>query len=497
LFGSIPLPSTSSDATSSSSLTSRWLEDNNNRNNNNNNDDNDYSGFSCRYIYEQIPDDVNAQCQFARTCNNGDGVWAPWVFCSPFGLSVWVLFLLLSPVMILWMVTLFRLLGSTAEDFFSPSLEMFSLKLGLPPRFAGVTLLALGNGAADVSATMSAIVSDEENGYKLSLGALTGAAMLVGCVVSGFVILVAEGVTCRGALVRDVTALAITIAVVWTNLSVGIITPGDITLFLTLYAFFVLIVLVADIYHRAVVVPRMAAIEAAAVAAAAAEGSTLDGAVVTNVTVAPPNAFMRFVTSFSNYDNPCQRDTTMTSTTEAFTNDNPNPDNSLAESGGVDMPQARMVIPGLSTVDEPIVLHGQHGILHGDGQVPPSFVDSTPSMTHNGSTVSHNAFDQNLEVDGANAGGTYTLVEDHMDHFCVGEGSPGIQSHNWCGAWQDAKQEVKTAILALWEDIAFNGDLKTYEKFLLVCEFPFTLLRKVTIVCSKNKTCHDWTQINT
>ena len=161
--------------------------------------------------------------------------------------------------MILWMVILFRLLGSTAEDFFSPSLEMFSVKLGLPPRFAGVTLLALGNGAADVSATMSAIVNDEENGYKLSLGALTGAAMLVGGVVSGVVVLVAEGVPCRGALVRDVTALLITIVVVWSNLASGAIGPTAITTFLTMYGLFVCLVLVADVYHRTVVLPRLAA----------------------------------------------------------------------------------------------------------------------------------------------------------------------------------------------------------------------------------------------
>jgi Ca2+/Na+ antiporter len=62
-------------------------------------------------------------------------------------------------------------------------------QLGLPPRFAGVSLLALGNGAADVSATVSAITSDPQIGYKLALGALTGAAMLIsgGTFISGLV----------------------------------------------------------------------------------------------------------------------------------------------------------------------------------------------------------------------------------------------------------------------------------------------------------------------
>jgi len=100
--------------------------------------------------------------------------------------------------------------------------------------------LALGNGAADVSATMNAIISDKEHGYQMSLGALTGAAMFVGGVVSAVVILVAGGVPCRGALVRDVLALAVTVCVIWVNFASGSIGPEAISLFLTLYAIFVI-----------------------------------------------------------------------------------------------------------------------------------------------------------------------------------------------------------------------------------------------------------------
>ena len=109
--------------------------------------------------------------------------------------------ILISPPLILLMTLLFRILGSTAEEFFSPGLETFSLKLGLPERFAGVTLLALGNGAPDIASTVSAILQDIKRGYIMALGELTGAAMVSSTVIVGVVCYVSvDGVACRGAL---------------------------------------------------------------------------------------------------------------------------------------------------------------------------------------------------------------------------------------------------------------------------------------------------------
>jgi hypothetical protein len=87
----------------------------------------DYSHYSCNSLNEVTPDAGEPQCRFAQTCNRGVGVWAPIVYCSPHG-RIWLIFL--SPVMLLWLVLLFRMLGSTAEDYFSPALEMFSNKVG-------------------------------------------------------------------------------------------------------------------------------------------------------------------------------------------------------------------------------------------------------------------------------------------------------------------------------------------------------------------------------
>lgn len=152
---------------------------------NNNSNAEDYSSERCDEIFTKTTNakssytEPSQRCLYARTCDEGEGLLLPFVFCHTTILSTSAWFILLSPIILLGLAVLFRLLGSTAEDYFSPSLEMFSLKLGLPPRFAGVTLLALGNGAADVSATMNAISSDPENGYKMSLGALSGAAMFI------------------------------------------------------------------------------------------------------------------------------------------------------------------------------------------------------------------------------------------------------------------------------------------------------------------------------
>jgi len=405
-----------------------------------NGDNKDFSHYSCRYIYDEAPNPGYAQCRFARSCNGGEGLFASWVFCWYNTASTLTLFLIISPFLVVWMVTLFRLLGSTAEDYFSPSLEMFSVKLGLPPRFAGVSLLALGNGAADVSATMSAIVNDEENGYKLSLGALSGAAMLVGGVVAGVVVIVAGGVPCRGALVRDVLALFITILVVWSNLSSGEIGPGAISLFLSMYGLFVCLVLVADVYHRAVVLPRLAAqvddTEIQRQLQAEQDVHEQVGTAVEQDANGPAvnSALSRVMTAISNYDNP--------------TNESSTAQDGTVEGWGVSSGQLQQ-----RQQDGPIMLHGQHGILHGDGQGP---------------------------VQTPETGGAYALVEDHIDQICAGGGT-SFSASNWSGAWHDGQQEVKSHLNQVYEDVFFNGDLNVGEKFLLACEFPFTVARKITV----------------
>ena len=426
--------SSSSSSNASSNYHDRHLADNNDDN------DIDYTSYSCIDLFDTVPDYGQEQCRFAKSCNQGQGVFLSSIFCSKhFSYKVWCG--ILSPILLLWMVMLFRMLGSTAEDYFSPALEMFSVKLGLPPRFAGVSLLALGNGAADVSATRNAMLSDIQNGYLMSLGALTGAAMFIGAVVAGIIIIVSDGVPCRGALVRDVAALLITSIVVLINLQAGTIGPASISLYTTMYLVFVAIVMVADIYHRAVVLPRLDRNTNAqeiqrqqdeSQRAAEVAGDALNDMAANQETEAPQEPprgiFSTMMTALSNYDN--------------TTADEQQPAGWGVESDNI-------------INERPIVLRGAHGILSGDPQQHPE--DQEPSV------------------------GNYAILEDGIDHICVEPGMGGFSAHNWRGAWVDGLYELQMELYDKWKELVEDEDAPVWEKALLRCEFPFTIFRQLSV----------------
>ena len=207
----------------------------------------DFAEFSCGDILKETAvGQAEARCAFARTCNEGEGCLLPFVFCGAWNMTAATWSLFLSPFLLLWLVLLFQILGSTAEDFFSPSLEMFSRKLGLPARFAGVSLLALGNGAPDVSACVNSIIADPKEGYRLTLGSLTGAGMFTGTVVIGSIILVTDGVECGGALSRDVLVYAFAQLVVSAEFLTGSIGDRAIYFFFSIYIVYVVVVFATE-----------------------------------------------------------------------------------------------------------------------------------------------------------------------------------------------------------------------------------------------------------
>ena len=505
----------------SSEFSSSWmrnLEDANN-NDNNDNDDGEWSDYACDGIFTATDPNTADRCAYAQTCNGGEGLFASFVFCNNSILSTTAWCAVLSPFLLVWLVTLFRMLGSTAEDFFSPSLEMFSFKMGLPPRFAGVSLLALGNGSADVSATVNAITKDPANGYQLSLGALTGASMFITCMVMGSILITADGIPCRGALVRDVVMMAVAVVVVFLVLRSGSIDTKDTTTFFGMYLAFVVVVLIADIYHRKVVVPRLRATEearererqlvegrramdAAADAVDRVANEALPGSVAplpsiiesneepnTDMRLEPPDdpsvammggaaeSTIRIMPTGVSEDSSVLveempiHNRALNAVLNALSNYD-----KYEETGTEDPRHAAegwgVGVDGVSSETErPIKLHGKDGLLNRHAS---HSAVGTAAETHLQMPTSAGG-DGEHHMDSP-----YTIMEGGMDEICA-DGTGGFGAHSWTGALHDGREELRVHWHEMWEDMFDNEDNSFLDKFLLAAELPFTVMRKSTV----------------
>nr|XP_020449963.1 sodium/potassium/calcium exchanger 6, mitochondrial [Monopterus albus] len=150
---------------------------------------------------------------------------------------------------LLWLLFLFVILGLAASKFFCPNLSAISTSLHLTHNVAGVTFLALGNGAPDIFSAMAAFSHPHTAG--LAVGALFGAGIFVTTVVAGGVALVKPFTLASRPFLRDV--IFYMVAVFWTFLILfrGTITLGETLGYLCLYVVYVLTVIIsACIYNR-------------------------------------------------------------------------------------------------------------------------------------------------------------------------------------------------------------------------------------------------------
>ena len=142
-----------------------------------------------------------------------------------------------------WLALVVSLLATTADFFFVPALEFLSFDmLHLSPEVAGITLLALGNGAPDVFGALAGMGQDD---LEVVLGSLVGASAFVSTVVLGSVILAASppAKVHRGSFRRDVLAYLFTVMAI-----VSVASGSNITVFhalglLSLYVGYVTIVI--------------------------------------------------------------------------------------------------------------------------------------------------------------------------------------------------------------------------------------------------------------
>ncbi len=212
----------------------------------------------CSEILLQVT--TEQRCDYATNCE-GEFLMTsllPLVFCTdpsiPSSLNDYpileIFFPILFPIgLVLLTLLLFRLLGSTAENYFSPALEMISSEVQIPPALGGVTLLALGNGAPDISAVVNAIKSNAQEGIPLSLGELTGGGMFVQCVVVGRIVMLLDdgGITCGKELTRDICMYTIAAGYVFWMIERGRIHYRHVIGMLVLYFGYVTVVVFTEL----------------------------------------------------------------------------------------------------------------------------------------------------------------------------------------------------------------------------------------------------------
>lgn len=137
---------------------------------------------SCYDIY-QIP--KQNQCSFLHThCKSDEFKISHFNYLSIYYCHFKVLSIL--PLLVMLLVC-FVGLGHTASDYLCPNLYTISKFLKLSDNLAGLTLLALGNGSADVLSTFKAIKLDESN---LAISELMGASFFITTIVIGSIAIV-------------------------------------------------------------------------------------------------------------------------------------------------------------------------------------------------------------------------------------------------------------------------------------------------------------------
>ena len=178
-------------------------------------------------------------------------------------------------VMCLVVALAFWILGDTAEGYFCPAVRTLADRWNLAPATAGVTLLALGNGAPDVFASLAAFSKFSANdgfinhgssppgggdstGGNITLnasetssgmvGAIVSAGMFVSGAVVGAVALVASPFRVDpGPFNRDVGFYLVAVCGVFLVVMDGRVHPWEAVLLPAYYAVFVVYVVASDV----------------------------------------------------------------------------------------------------------------------------------------------------------------------------------------------------------------------------------------------------------
>lgn len=128
-------------------------------------------------------------------------------------------------------------LGVTASDYLCPNLYTISKFLELSDNLAGLTLLAMGNGCADVLSTYKAL---SVHSAGLAISELVGAALFILTVVVGSISIIRPFKVPRNHFMRDSFFYMLIALAIFGLLAYGKLNYVNLALLLLLYIFYVL-----------------------------------------------------------------------------------------------------------------------------------------------------------------------------------------------------------------------------------------------------------------
>lgn len=196
----------------------------------------------CRSLSE-----VEDKCLFIQhteDCSNAEGLinYLSFLYCNSdaslftggiFLLSIWILFL-------------FSGLATAANNLFCPALQVMAEKMKMSDNVAGVTLLALGNGAPDIFSSLAGI---RQGRAELAFGELFGAGIFCTTIIAGSISFIKPFPVMQRPFLRDcVFYLAAVYFVFWVFYH-RYVHLGHAIGFIALYIFYVLVVIVGRLLN--------------------------------------------------------------------------------------------------------------------------------------------------------------------------------------------------------------------------------------------------------
>ncbi len=175
-------------------------------------------------------------CQFAReNCLfEGEFNYIAGRACGRAPVGVWYL------GMLLWVTVLIYWLGTTADQYFCALLESLVSFLNLPHSVAGVTLLAFGNGAADVFSSIAAFTNQTVETEGIGIGALLGSGIFVSVCVMGIIAVTSGPVALqRATFSRDTGMYMVSICLLLVCYLLGRIHLYEAVAFFVMYVAYV------------------------------------------------------------------------------------------------------------------------------------------------------------------------------------------------------------------------------------------------------------------